>query len=394
MTLATTTWPATGQTLFPTPHTDRLAEQGVRLTSAYSPSPVCTPTRYAVLTGTDPFRQYVTSHVLFNGEPLIIGKNEQTVASLLQRAGYATGVVGKWHLGLGDSLPRDLNHPGRGPNEIGFDYSFIVPDGNNMLPHVYHENGAVVGGVEPPFKPNPKVIERIGFRMFEHTQRNDWPKRRPGHEIGATLADRVDAFLQTHADRPFFLYYATCTVHSPFTPDQRFEGKSGHGSFADFVMEFDWAVGRVMDKLDELGLAENTLLIVTSDNGGLPPGATQIAEEVHRTSAPWRGYKGNAYEGGYRVPLLARWPGRIAPGSISDSTVSLVDVMATAAGLAGVKLPEEAALDSFDMLPALLGRETGRPYVMMATRGMTGLSIRENDWKLIYWTGSGPVGTL
>ncbi len=140
-----------GQEYFPTPYTDQLADQGILLTSAYSPSAVCSPTRYAVLTGTDPFRRYITSHVLFNAEPMTIGKDELTVGTLLQEMGYATGVVGKWHVGLGDGLPRDINDPGRGPNEIGFDYSFLVADGHNMDPRYYIENGVILGGVDPPF---------------------------------------------------------------------------------------------------------------------------------------------------------------------------------------------------------------------------------------------------
>ena len=237
---------AYGQMVFPTPHTDQLAAEGVRLTSAYSPASVCSPTRYAVLTGTDPFRRNITSHVLFNAEPLVIESSESTVASLLKEAGYATGVVGKWHLGLGDTLPRDLNHSGRGPNEIGFDYSFLVPDGHNMQPLYYMENGEVEGGVEPPFESALVVQHRVGTQLLQHNPAGAWESRRPPHEIGATLADKVDAFIERNADRPFFLYYTTGAVHSPLTPDARFQGKSGMGLFGDFVMEFEWAVGRVM----------------------------------------------------------------------------------------------------------------------------------------------------
>ncbi len=375
---------AYGQTVIPTPNTDQLARQGVRLTSAYSPSSVCSPTRYAVLTGTDPFRRYITSHVLFNAEPLVIGSGELTVATLLEQTGYATGVFGKWHLGLGDQLPRDLNQPGRGPKEVGFVDSFIVPDGHNMYPRYYHENGIVVGGTEPAFKSHLIVQNRVGAKLLQHQPVGVWESRRPDHEIGATLADRVDAFIQRHADRPFFLYYATCAVHSPLTPDDRFQGTSGIGPFGDFVMEFDWAVGRVMAKLDSLDLTNNTLLIVTSDNGGLSPGETRVPASVHRTSDPWRGQKASHYEGGHRVPFLARWPGRIEPGSISDSVISLVDLTATAAALVGASLPAEAALDSFDMLPALQGKDSLRPYTVTGTRGMTALSIRQGDWKLTH----------
>jgi arylsulfatase A len=382
---------AYGQILFPTPHTDRLADQGARLTAAYSPSAVCSPTRYAVLTGTDPFRQLITSHVLFNAEPMMIRPGESTVASLLQDVGYATGVIGKWHLGLGDSLPRDLNNPGRGPNEIGFDYSFLVPDGHNMLPHYYHENGLVVGGTEPAFESSLAIETRVGLQLLKHNPVGTWEYRRPYNQIGATLADKVDAFIEKHADQPFFLYYATCSVHSPLTPDPQFVGKSGIGPFGDFVMEFDWAVGRVMAKLEELGLTDNTLLIVTSDNGGLSNREINLPEEVHRTAHPWRSEKGSMYEGGVRVPLLARWPGHIPAGSVSDVSLSLVDLKATVARLAGLDLPENGALDSFDMLPALRGEASPRQSLITGTRGIDSVAIRQGHWKLItYASGATP----
>jgi arylsulfatase A len=380
-----------GQAHFPTPHTDRLAGQGVRLTSAYSPSPVCSPTRYSVLTGTDPFRQYITSHVLFNAEPMVIGKDELTVAALLQDLGYATGVVGKWHLGLGDTLPRDINSPGRGPNEIGFDYSFIVPDGHNMKPDYYIEDGAILGGLEPPFDSVLVVQERTGLSLLQHNPVGDWENRRPDELIGATLADQVDAFIEANADQPFFLYYPTCSIHFPLTPDPRFVGKSGIGPHGDFVMEFDWAVGRVMQKLEELGIVENTLLIVTSDNGGYPAGGHRgsLENHPHDPAASWRGSKSSPYEGGYRVPFIARWPGRIEAGSESDTVLSLVDLMASVAVITETPLPKNAALDSYDFIPVLLGGDSPRPYVVTGTRGMSALSIREGDWKLIHWPGAG-----
>lgn len=377
-----------GQGYFPTPHTDRLASEGIQLTSAYSPSAVCTPTRYAVVTGTDPFRRFLTSHVIFNAHPLLIEPDQPTVASLLKPAGYATGVFGKWHLGLGDTLPRDLNHPGRGPNEIGFDYSFLVPDGHNMLPPYYIENGEVLGGVEPPFESELIIQNRVGTKLLQHNRVGEWPNRRPNDLIGAELADRVDAFIEAHADQPFFIYYPTCSIHFPLTPDPRFVGESGIGLHGDYVMEFDWAVGRVMDKLDELGLADNTLLIVTSDNGGYPPHGhgNSLIDHPHDPVSSFRGHKGSQFEGGFRVPFLARWPGHIAPGSVSDEYLSLVDLMATAAHLAGVPLPATSARDSFDMMPVLAGGETPRPYVVTGTRGMTSISLRQGDWKLIFDT--------
>ncbi|MFW6124711.1 MAG: sulfatase family protein [Pirellulales bacterium] len=372
-----------GQRGFTTPHTDRLAREGMRFTDAHSPSAICSPTRYAVVTGTDPFRRYHMSHVLFNGEPLVIGKQEATVASLLKQQGYWSGVVGKWHLGLGDTLPRDLNRPGRGPNDIGFDYSYLVPDGHNMLPLYYLENGEVEGGTEEPFRSKARLLDRVGYKLVQNEPLGDWENRRPNHAIGARLADRVDAFLERNRERPFFLYYPTCSIHFPTTPDRRFVGQSGIGPHGDYVMEFDWAVGRVLATLDRLGLADDTLLIVTSDNGGYP---ARDAMRGHDPNHPWRGAKSSALEGGHRVPLLARWSGRVAPGTVSGQTVSLVDMTATFCAIADAPLPADAALDSFDLLPILLGQageEPLRPYTVMGTRGMAELVLRRGPWKLI-----------
>ncbi len=373
-----------GQKIYPTPHTDRLAQEGIRLTSVYSPSSVCSPTRYSVLTGTDPCRRFITSHVLFNAEPLVIKENEPTVASLLKQAGYATGVIGKWHVGLGDTLPRDLNNPGRGANQIGFDYSFLVPDGHNMLPRCYHENGKIVGGTNPPFE-SYLIIQERGGKLLQHNAQSKWDERRPGDEIGITLAERADTFLEQNAEKPFFLYYATCQVHEPFTPQEQFQGKSGIGALGDFVMEFDWMVGRVMAKLNELGLTENTLLIITSDNGGLSTQRNPQTGVTHRPSDPWRDQKGSIHEGGHRVPFIARWPGRIKPGTVSDEMLSLVDLTASAAALNKIELPPDAALDSYNMLPVLLGNKSTRSSVMLTERGMKSSAIRQGNWKFIRW---------
>lgn len=372
-----------GQCRFPTPHTDRLAREGMQFTDAHSPGAICSPTRYAVVTGTDPFRRYHTSHVLFNGEPLVIGEREATVASLLKQQGYRTGVVGKWHLGLGDTLPRNLNRPGRGPNDIGFDDSYLVPDGHNMLPRYYLENGRAEGGTAEPFRSKVRLLDRVGYKLVQNEPVGNWKNRRPDHEIGARLADRVDAFLERNREGPFFLFYPTCSIHFPTTPDPRFIGQSGIGPHGDYVMEFDWAVGRVLATLDRLGLADDTLLIVTSDNGGYP---AHDAMHGHNPNDPWRGAKSSAFEGGHRVPLLVHWSGRVAPGTTSDQTVSLVDMTATFCALADAPLPADAALDSFDLSPILLGKggeEPLRPYTVMGTRGMAELVLRRGPWKLI-----------
>ena len=370
-----------GQKRISTPNTDKMAQEGVRLTHAYSPSAVCSPTRYAIVTGTDPYRSYHDSHVLFNGEPLIIKNDELTVASLLKEYGYVTGVIGKWHLGLGDSLPRDLNNPGRGPNDIGFDYSFLIPDGHNMYPKYYTENGKVVGGIDPPFLSKVTIIDRVGYKLLQSVAVGIWENRRPDDKIGGTLADKVDDFIEKNRDKRFFLYYPASSIHFPIVPDSLFVGKSNIGAYGDFVMEFDWEVGRVMSTLNRLGISDNTLLVVTSDNGGVG----EVANSDYNPNYPLRGHKGDAWEGGCRIPFIARWPGHISSGSVSNEPISLVDILATVSALNMGHLPSNAALDSFDMLPVLTksNGKSIRPYLVTGTRGMQELAIHKGSWKLI-----------
>lgn len=375
-----------GQKSFATPSTDRLAQEGIRFTDAHAPSAVSSPTRYSVLTGTDPFRRYHTSHVLFNGEPLMIGKQESTVASLLQQGGYSTGVIGKWHIGLGDTLPRDINNPGRGPNDMGFDYSFLIPDGHNMHPRYYIENGRVVRYTPHNYRSEIKILDRVGYKLVQHIPSEKWENRRPDDEISAMIADKADAFIEENKDQPFFLYYPTNTVHWPFAPGSQFAGKSEINPLADFILEFDWQVGRIMETLDRLGLANNTLLIVTSDNGGYGKERYDGTSISHNPNDPWRGHKSTAYEGGHRVPFIARWPGYIQPGSTKDETISLVDLTATLCAMANIELQPADALDSYNILPALLNKDHQniRNITVMGTRGMEKLVLRKGPWKLIY----------
>lgn len=369
-----------------TPNIDALAAAGLRCTDAHSPSAICSATRYGLVTGTDPGRRYHSSHVLFNGEPLIIAERQATVASVLSAAGYRTGVVGKWHLGLGDRLPRDLTAPGRGPADVGFDFSFLVPDGHNMLPKYYIADGRPAGDAAgQPFESKLTVIDRLGYKLLEHRPQGQWPDHRPDAQIGRTLAQQAVGFLESAAeqDAPFFLYLPTCAIHTPHLPDERFRGQSPVGAHGDFVMEFDWLVGEITTSLQRLGVAEQTLLIVTSDNGGLA-GAQKLG---HNASGPWSGFKGSAFEGGHRVPLIARWPGQIAAGTTSDALISLTDVTATATTLAGGFLSPLDALDSFDQAPLLMGKTTTvRQSLTVATRGCAEIVRREGPHKLTYQT--------
>src|SRR5690606_9928569 len=172
-----------GQAYFKTPYTDTLSKQGMILTRAYSPSAVCSPTRYAIISGTDPFRSYHHSHVLFNGEPLVINENQPNIARLMSEAGYTTGVIGKWHLGLGDMMPRNINNPGRGPNDIGFDFSFIVPDGHNMYPKYYIENGDPVNE-SYRYRSEIELLDRVGYKLVQHNAVQNWKNLRSDNKIG------------------------------------------------------------------------------------------------------------------------------------------------------------------------------------------------------------------
>jgi len=382
-----------GATKVQTPNLDRLASEGMRFTDAHSPSAVCSPTRFGVLTGTDPFRRYHTSHVLFNGEPLAIAPHEATVASVLRDAGYATAVVGKWHLGLGDQEPRDLAAPGRGPNDLGFDFSFLVPDGHNMFPRYYLRDGRPWGeAASAEFPARLTLINRLGYRLLEHKPAGEWPDFRPDEEIGDVLAEQAVDWLESVSGKdngePFFLYLPTCAIHTPHRPAPRFVGRSGAGTHGDYVRQFDDTVGRILETLERLGGAGETLVLVTSDNGGLP----NTAKNGHDTNGPWRGHKGSAWEGGHRVPFLARWPDQIEAGSVSDALVSLTDLTATAAALAGGFVPPQCALDSIDQTPVLLGEQAAvRDALMMATRGCEEIVRREGSHKITLAMGTGEV---
>ncbi len=380
-----------GQDYFPTPNTSKLAEQGMRFTEAYSNAAVCSPTRFSVLTGNCPFRRYHTSHVLFNGEPMVLGSEDFNIAKMLKRQGYTTGVVGKWHLGLGDKLPRDINNPGLGPNDIGFDSSYIVPDGHNMKPGYYIEDGEIEGGAEPAFESEIKILDRYGYKLVQHIPKGEWQDRRPDDKIGARLVEKAEEFIEQNADKPFFLYFPTCSIHFPLAPDERFVGKSGIGVHGDFVMQFDWTIGRIMQTLDRLGLAENTLLIVTSDNGGYPSSGSYGGGEVkYHPAAPWRGHKGTAYEGGLRVPFIARMPKVIPEGAVSGEPIMLSDMAASFAALTGYELKDNEALDSFNILPALYGENSDgeiRPYILGGNRALHSLGLREGNWKLVFYPG-------
>jgi arylsulfatase A-like enzyme len=404
----------TGATRVRTPQIDRIAAEGLRFTDGHSPSATCTPSRYALLTGEYAWRRKGTN-ILPGDAALIIEPGRPTLASILKEAGYATGVVGKWHLGLGDGR-LDWNGEIRpGPLEIGFDFAFLMPATGDRVPCVYVENRRVVGldpsdpirvsygrkvGDEPTGKENPELlrvklskghdgtivngISRIGFMAGGEAAR--WVDE----DISDVFARKAVEFMERHGDRPFFLFLSTHDIHVPRVPHRRFAGTSGCGVRGDVIHQFDALVGEVAGALDRLGLARRTLLIITSDNGpvlddGYADGAVEDLAG-HRPAGPLRGGKYSLYEGGTRVPFIARWPGRIRPG-VSDALVCQVDFMASFAALAGRPLVAGAAPDSFDVLAALLGDSPkGRDHLVEHAGGV---ALRKGTWKYIPPRGKG-----
>jgi arylsulfatase A-like enzyme len=368
----------------PTPHADRLASQGARFTDMHSPSAVCTPTRYGILTGRYCWRTRLKKGVLWGYDRNLIEPGRMTVPFLLKSAGYATAGIGKWHLGLGndEKVVYSKRHT-PSPKDLGFDYYFGIPASLDMEPYVYFENDRTL---EQPTARTPGQNEPRG--VF-------W---RPGPiapsfrfiEVLPTLTGTAVTWLRARAttpDKPFFLYFALTAPHTPWLPDASSKGRSGAGIYGDFVCRVDDALGRIVRTLDETGLASNTLLIFTSDNGAhwTPEDRNKYP---HRANASWRGQKADIYEAGHRIPFLARWPDRIKPALISREPGCLTDLMATVAEITGTPLPRDAGEDSFSLLPALSGRRGARDHLIHhSSDGM--FAVRQGEWKLIAGRGSG-----
>ncbi len=404
-----------GAKKIPTPNVHRLGREGLRFRDAHSTSATCTPARYALLTGEYPWRKEGTG-ILPGDAGLIIQPGRATVASLLQRAGYKTGAIGKWHLGLGRQGVLDWNSEIRpGPREIGFDYSFIMPATGDRVPCVYVENQQVAGldpkdpiqvsysqpiGSEPTGKDHPELLKMHPSHSHNQTIINGIS--RIGYMTGGKTArwvdeDRADlftrkavSFIEQNKDRPFFLYFATHDPHVPRVPHPRFVGKSGCGVRGDVIVQFDWCVGELLNTLDRLNLSRNTLVILSSDNGpvvddGYRDGAVEHLNG-HQPAGPLRGGKYSIFEGGTRIPFITRWPQHIQPG-ISDALVCHIDFLASFAALTGQKLAAGEGPDSRNVLPALLGHsKSGREQLVEHARV---LALRDGTWKYIE-PGKGP----
>lgn len=372
----------------PTPNMDRLAKEGMVFTDAHSGSAVCTPTRYGVLTGRYCWRSRLKRGVLNGFSPALIEDGRMTVASLLKKHGYKTACVGKWHLGLGNDKKTDYTKPLRpGPNDVGFDYFFGIPASLDMAPYCYVENDRPTMPPTDTVKgsPSPAFWRGGGIATdFKHI------------EVNPTLTQKTVEFIDKAAgqspETPFFVYFPLAAPHTPIVPNKEFIGKSGIGVYGDFVCEVDWTVGQVMKALERNNLVENTLIILTSDNGCSPQANFKaLAKHGHYPSYQFRGYKADIYEGGHRIPFIARWPKKVKPQTTCDETICLTDLMATAAEIAGQTLPDNAGEDSISILPALLGKKLDKPLreatVHHSINGS--FSIRQGKWKLELCPGSG-----
>jgi len=401
----------------PTPNLDKLASEGIRLTDAHSPSAVCTPTRYAILTGQYCWRTRLKKSVLWPWDKPLIEADRLTVGKLLKAHGYDTACIGKWHLGwdwpttdgkepfgIGETNVKnsgsnvDFMKPiANGPTRRGFDYYFgtAVP---NFPPYCFIENERTVG-IPAGHKPD-KMFGAPGPML------DGWKLEEILPGLARKAVEYIDAkggrlnynaFRQTHGN-PFFLYVPLTAPHTPIAPAPQFKGKSKAGAYGDFVCQVDHVVGRIMNALQRNSFTGNTLVIFTSDNGSPGRDGTNMSGKAnsvqrfgHKPSYIYRGIKADAWDGGHRVPFIARWPGHITPGSMSDETICHVDFLATCAALLRYKLPANAGEDSYDILPALIGRKLDNPIreatVHHSINGM--FAIRKGKWKLILGRGSG-----
>ncbi len=354
--------------LVSTPNLDRLAKEGRRFTDALTTSSVCSPTRYSLMTGRYCWRTSLISEVLGTTAPLHIETTRLTMASMLKSQGYSCAAVGKWHLGYGTAEKCDYTKELKpGPLEIGFDYHFGVPANHGDLSGVYVENHWVAGlNKESPSQPSPPYVtlQQQKGKSVNPLALNA-PKR-VDENVMETLTDKIVNWIgQQSAEKPFFVYFTPVAVHNPITPSKATAGKSKGGPFCDFISDLDLSVGRVLEVLDQKGFAKNTLVIFTSDNGGVnkPENANLVQTDAQKAGlkpvGPFRGGKHDVWEGGFRVPYLVRWPGHVPVGTVCEETISVVDTLASVAKITGYALPKasEGAEDSHDVSKAWLGEK-------------------------------------
>ncbi|MGY8749112.1 MAG: sulfatase family protein [Pirellulales bacterium] len=403
-----------------TPNMDRLATEGIRFTDAHSSDSVCTPSRYGLLTGRYCWRTPLKRAVLFNYEPPLIEKGRMTLASLLKRKGYRTAISGKWHLGLGFTAK-----PGRtvkfdaplpwapgplpdrvvsesidfsvpvfgGPEELGFDETFYTAGcSTDQEPFCFIENRRFRNMSEATYR-NPAGSWRSGMAA------PDWGNETVDVQATQWALRFIENTHKDNPDRPFFLYLPLSSPHSPHVTADFAIDQSKAGVRGDMVWLVDWSVGKIMTKLKALGVANNTLLIVTSDNGplagSLEPGAREGTAQItngHHAAGKLRGVKGRVWEGGHRVPFIARWPDEIPQGKVSDHAICFTDMLATFAALVGEDLPTASGEDSFNQLPALLGKPA-KTRPAMVHHSSTAFALRRGKWKIVLGVGEKRVKT-
>jgi arylsulfatase A-like enzyme len=399
-----------GATKVSTPNIDNLAATGIRFTNGHSSSASCTPSRFSMLTGGYAFRQEGTG-IAPGDAAMIINTETRTLADIFSEAGYKTGVVGKWHLGLGGAGGPDWNgFITPGPQDLGFDYSFLMPATGDRVPCVYTENGRVLGldpadpitvnykekvGNEPTGLENPELLKMHPSHGHNNTIVNGIS--RIGFMSGGKSACWIDEymadafsqkaldFIEKNKANPFFLYYSTHDIHVPRVPNPQFVGKSGMGPRGDAILEMDWATGEIMKKLESLGLTEKTIVIFTSDNGPVvDDGYQDQAVELlgnHKPAGPLRGGKYSAFNAGTQVPFIVSWPGRIKYGT-SDVLISQVDFLASFARMLNLDLKVNDAVDSYEMLDQLLGKsDKSRDHIVH--QGISTMALISGDWKYI-----------
>jgi arylsulfatase A-like enzyme len=405
-----------------TPNIDRLAAEGIGFTQGYAPSATCTPSWYSLLTGEYAWRQKAKTTTILDGDaPLCIEPGRHTLPAMLRQAGYHTGVVGKWHLGLGDGQTRvDFNGEVKpGPLEVGFDYCHIIPATVDRVPSVWIENHRVLGldpadpitvsyltniSDEPTGLERPDLLKQGADKQHSCTIINGISRigymkggksaRFKDEELASTVVAKSVEFIEQRKAKPFFLEVGLFEPHVPRVAEPPFVGTSGCGVRGDVIQQIDWEVGEIMKALGRLNLATNTLVIFSSDNGPILFDGyyDRSVEDLngHQPTAGLRGWKYLTFEGGCRVPFIARWPQQIKP-RVSEQLFSLVDIYATLAKIVGQKIPAQAAPDSLDMSAVLLGKTKKDVRDNTVLHGIGGLALRQGDWKYIPAT-AGPGG--